>query len=71
MTFNFCPFSRFTPTVTGCPAKSGPDPQSVWPSDAPPPVRGVQTPPIPTGLYSTVPADDHEGKVCTDTRHRV
>lgn len=59
----FC--HRFTPAAVGRPAQPGPDPFPVWPADAAATVRGIQTSPIPSGLYTPVPASSYERKVCT------
>lgn len=58
----FC--HRFTPAAVGRPTQSGPDPFPVRPVNAAAAVRGIQTSPIPSGLYTPLPASSHERKVC-------
>lgn len=60
----FC--HRFTPAAVGRPAQPGPDPFPVRSVNVAATVRGIQTSPIPSGLYTTLPASSSERKVCTN-----
>lgn len=65
----FC--HRFTPAAVGRPTQPGPDPFPVRPAHAAATVRGIQTSPIPSGLYTPLPASSYERKVCTNVCYNI